>query len=598
MHTTALVSSTGSMDYLPFTRFDSPTIFAALLDKDKGGYWQLKSTHPDTNCKQLYLPDTGVLLTRFFTPDGMAELTDFMPLKQEGNNTAVVRMLHVIKGKMTFRMEFRPRFNYARTPHEVQQEPGALLFRSQGPDCTQFRFMADLQVQVQKGDLVGEWQLLEGDKASFVIEAVPQAEGSFRGDNLRSYTNQAFTQTIKFWRDWADKSAYQGRWRETVMRSAITLKLLTSQHYGSTIAAATFGLPEYIGGGRNWDYRFTWVRDAAFSMYAFLRLGYTDEAQHFLQWIMQRSKDMKKASDLQLMYAVDGGAHLEEIILPHLEGYKGSKPVRIGNAASEQFQLDIYGELIDTIYLYNKDGGPITYSFWKDVTVFIDFVVDNWKTPDHGIWEVRHERQEFLYSKVMAWVAIDRGLRIAEHRSFPAPLEKWVNARNDIFKDVYENFWDEERQSFVQYRGAKVLDASTLIIPLVRMMSPSEPRWIATFKAIEKNLLTDSLVYRYSTEHGATDGLVGREGTFSICSFWYIENLAKMGRVQEARLQFEKMLGYANHLGLFSEEIGLQGELLGNFPQAFTHLALISAAVELNKKLNTKSTNNDTAAYS
>ncbi|MCJ8166775.1 glycoside hydrolase family 15 protein [Pontibacter sp. E15-1] len=588
MHTVALVSKYASIDYLPFTRFDSPTIFTALLDKNKGGYWQIKPKHPETRYKQLYLPDTGVLITRFFTPEGMGELTDFMPLRRNNFSCSVVRMLTVIKGSMTFGMECRPRPDYARASHEVLNEDGALLIRSKGADKAEFRFISDQPVQVQEGDLLGEWTMEQGSQASFVLEAVPQEESSFKGRELQYYTDIAFADTVAYWRDWAEQSTYQGRWREMVLRSAITLKLMTSLEHGSTIAAATFGLPEVLGGSRNWDYRFTWIRDAAFTMYAFLRLGFIGEAKHFLQWIILRCKDMVKASDLQLMYAVDGETQLQEQVLDHLEGYVGSGPVRIGNAAFQQFQLDIYGELIDTIYLYNKHGGPITYAFWKDLTVFVDFVVENWKQPDHGIWEVRNEKREFLYSKVMAWVALDRAIRIARDRSFPAPLAQWLEARDAIYKDVYENYWSEERQAFVQYRGATVLDASALVMPLVRMLSPADPRWQATLKAIEENLVTDSLVYRYSTERGASDGLDGTEGTFSICSFWYIENLSKAGQVDKARLHFEKMLGYASHLGLYSEEIGLQGELLGNFPQAFTHLALISAAVELNKSLSTK----------
>ncbi|MBF9253707.1 glycoside hydrolase family 15 protein [Pontibacter sp. 172403-2] len=585
LHTTALVSMTGSIDYLPFTRFDSPTIFAALLDKDKGGYWQLCPAHKETRQKQLYLPDTGVLLTRFFTPDGMAELTDFMPLKEHECNCTVVRMIRVIKGQIKFNMTLKPRFNYARDAHELTREGDALLFTGKGPHKVQFRLITNQEVNIQDGDVNAEWELQQGDKAYFVIETVPQQEGSFMGEDLLDFVEKSFDKTVIFWRSWVEQSTYQGRWHETVIRSAITLKLMTSREYGSTIAAATFGLPEHIGGGRNWDYRFTWIRDAAFTMYAFLRLGFRGEAQHFLAWIMERCRELHEADELQLMYTVDGQTQLQEEILGHLEGYKCSRPVRIGNAASKQFQLDIYGELIDTIYLFNKHGGPITYEFWKYVTLFVNYVVRHWQDDDHGIWEVRAGKKDFLYSKIMAWVAIDRAINIARDRSFPAPMEEWMNTRNDIYKEVYENYWNEEKQSFVQYKGADVLDSSVLIMTLVRMFSPDEPRFKATMEAIEKSLVTDSLVYRYNIGAGAVDGLAGQEGTFSICSFWYIENLSKAGKVEKARLQFEKMMGYANHLGLFSEQIGLQGELLGNFPQAFTHLALISAAEQLSKDL-------------
>ncbi len=586
LHTTALVSITGSIDYLPFPRFDSPTIFTSLLDKDKGGFWQISPTAPCTQHKQLYLPDTGVLLTRFFTADGMAELIDFMPLKEHAANCTLIRMIRIIKGQINVKMECKPRFNYARDGHTITHEGESLLFTGSGAGKTQFRFVTNKEVHIHDGDINAEWVLQQGEKAYFVLEKVPQHEDSFVGKNLITYADKAFNATVAYWRSWVEQSTYKGRWQETVIRSAITLKMMTSREYGSTVAAATFGLPERIGGGRNWDYRYTWIRDAAFTMYAFLRLGFMGEARHFLQWIMERCRHLNDAEELQLMYAVDGRMDLEEISLDHLEGYQGSKPVRIGNDASKQFQLDIYGELIDTIYLFNKHGGPITYEFWKYVTIFVNYVAAHWQDDDHGIWEVRAGKKDFLYSKVMAWVAIDRAINIAHDRSFPAPLEEWLATRNAIYKEVYENYWNEERQSFVQYKGADVLDASVLMMTLVRMFSPDEPRFKATMEAVENSLVTDSLVYRYNTCAGAVDGLAGQEGTFSICSFWYIENLAKAGEVEKARLHFEKMLGYANHLGLFSEQIGLQGEQLGNFPQAFTHLALISAAAQLNKDLS------------
>ncbi len=588
LHTVALVSKKGSIDYLPFVRFDSPTIFASLLDKDKGGRWFIEPVATDVHYKQQYIPDTGILLTRFYTQDGIAELTDFMPVKEDEENCAVVRILKIITGTLTFRMQCTPRFNYARAKHEVEEKDHAWIVRSKGEDEYQFRFLADKEINVKNQDLHGEWTLQHGETIAFAIEALPQDEANFTPKDLLHYTEVAYRSTIKFWRKWIEQTTYNGRWHEMVLRSAITLKMLTSLEFGSTIAAATFSLPEQLGGERNWDYRFTWIRDAAFTMYAFLRLGFKQEAKNFLKWIMHRCENMKDASDLQLMYAVDGSAQLDEECLDHLEGYKGSGPVRIGNAAYKQFQLDIYGELIDTIYLYNKSGGPITYEFWQHIAGFIDYVIDNWQRKDHGIWEVRHEEKDFLYSKLMAWVALDRGILIALDRSFPAPLEKWTQARDTIFKEVYENYWSEEMQSFVQYKGAKVLDASVLLMPMVRMLSPAEPRWQSTLKALEKNLITDSLVYRYNLDEGALDGLEGEEGTFSMCSFWYIENLSKAGQVGKARLYFEKMLSYANHLGLYSEQIGLQGQLLGNFPQAFTHLALISAAFQLDRDLKSK----------
>lgn len=398
---------------------------------------------------------------------------------------------------------------------------------------------------------------------------------------LEYYSEKSFENTVHYWRSWVNKSTYIGRWQDIVNRSAITLKLLTSCQYGSAVAAATLGLPECIGGERNWDYRFTWIRDAAFTMYSLLQLGYTSEARRFIAWIKQRCQEIDTAEELKIMYRVDGSIDLKETKISHLEGYKGSVPVRSGNSAFNQFQLDIYGELIDTIYIYNKNAEPISFDFWLDLRKFIEFVCENWKEKDRGIWEVRNENREFLISKVMSWVALDRGILIAEDRSFPAPLERWRKIRNEIFEDVFFNYWNPDLKAFVQYRGANVLDASALLIPLVRMLSPKEPRWISTLRAIEKDLVTDTLVYRYKLNEGANDGFSGEEGTFSMCSFWYIECLAKSGELNKAILYFEKMLGYANHLGLFSEQISLKGEQLGNFPQAFTHLGLISAAHRL-----------------
>ena len=592
LHTVALVSRTGSIDYLPFTRFDSPTIFTALLDKEKGGFWQLAPTSDDVRYKQLYLPDTGVLITRFLTPEGIAELTDFMPVKRPGQHCAVVRTLRVVKGKLTFSMVFRPRFDYARAGLETEQQDDSILFRSTGTDGYQVRLLSNQPLTLEEHDVTGTWTLNHGDVASFVMENVPQDATQFTPQTLDYYTGDAFHETVAFWQHWVDDSTYTGRWREMVLRSAITLKMLTSLQHGSTVAAATFGLPAVIGAERNWDYRYTWIRDTAFTMYAFLRLGFVDESKEYIRWLMKRCESMTDASELQLMYAVDGSSELEEQTLDHLEGYRGSAPVRIGNAAAQQFQLDIYGELIDTIYLYNKDGGPITYAFWQNVRMFVDYVADNWQRPDHGIWEVRDEERDFIYSKVMAWVALDRGILIAQNRSFPAPLDEWRRTRDAIYQDVFDNYWNPDMEAFVQYKGADVLDAAVLLMPLVHMFSPAEPRWQSTLKAIEKHLVSDSLVYRYKLTSGATDGLAGDEGTFNICSFWYIECLARGGQVEKARLYFEKMLGYANHLGLFAEQTGDQGEQLGNFPQAFTHLALISAAFQLNRDLNSPDTKN------
>lgn len=579
LHTTALVSKQGSIDFLPYPRFDSPTVFGALLDKKRGGHFSIEAADQQTNHKQLYLPDTAILLTRYLTDDGIAELTDFMPPQNKKGQFVLVRKLKVIKGKHTFKVELNPRFDYGQHGFNLKKVGEKLILKNSHFGKPTLQLMADFEFQEQGGSLIAEVQLKSKDELTMVLSGGD--ETIFTGKNLSEYSETSFQNTVRFWRNWVNQAANTGRWQDIVNRSAITLKLLTSYKYGSTVAAATFGLPEQVGGQRNWDYRFTWIRDAAFTMYSFLELGYHSEARKFIDWMQQRSLEISSAEELKLMYRVDGSTNLKERELKHLEGYKKSHPVRVGNGAYDQFQLDIYGELIDTIYIYNKNAEPISYDFWQSLMKFIDFVSENWKKKDRGMWEVRDDQKEFLISKVMSWVALDRGILIAENRSFPAPLERWRKTRDEIYNDVYYNYWNPKKKAFVQYRGGDSLDASALLIPLVRMLSPKEPRWVSTLKTLEQELVTDALVYRYRLDEGASDGFTSEEGTFSMCSFWYIECLAKSGEIDKAVLAFEKMLGYANHLGLFSEQISLKGELLGNFPQAFTHLGLISAANRL-----------------
>ncbi|MFB6317243.1 glycoside hydrolase family 15 protein [Saccharicrinis sp. FJH54] len=581
LQTGALISKTGSIDYLPFHQFDAPLVLGSLLDSKNGGYFSVEPESKDINHKQLYLPDTAVLLTRYLAEDGIAELTDFMPPVFIEDKMILVRKLKVIKGAHTFLFKFKPGFNFGQTRFDYQVKKDRIIISTDHGE--KLILKSNLEFTFQDGEFTAKADLKTKDEVFMVLISGDEEDSVIELKPTSYFTKKLFTKTINFWHKWIKKSSYKGKWQEVVNRAAITLKLLTSYTYGSTIAAATLGLPEVIGGNRNWDYRYTWIRDAAFTMRAFLQLGYMKEAKHFIDWIEDRCNEINDAGDLKLMYQVDGGTNIEEKSLEHLEGYKKSSPVRTGNGAFNQFQLDIYGELIDTIYLYNKHGGPISYEFWMNLKKFVDFVCDNWQTKDRGMWEVRDEKREFLISKVMSWVAIDRGIRIAEHRSFPAPLEEWRKTRDRIYDDFYNNYWNPELKAFVQFRGSKNLDASSLLIPLVRILSPKEPRWISTLNAIEKDLVTDTLVYRYRLDEGASDGFSGQEGTFSMCSFWYIECLASSGDRQKAVLAFEKMLGYSNHLGLYSEQISMKGEQLGNFPQAFTHLGLISAALQLSK---------------
>jgi len=580
LHTVALVSRNGSIDFMSFPRFDSPTLFCKILDADKGGSFVIEPQMKDIITKQLYLPDTNVLVTRFLADEGIAEITDYMPITSEESNCAIVRKVKTIRGNISYKMRCSPRFNYADGKHDIKKEDDCFIFRPEHNFQPAVRLLSEVDVTRDGDDLVANFKLSEGTTTCFLIES--DKNKNQRESSIREFVHRTYQQTINYWQNWIAKSTYKGSWQEIVNRSALTLKLLFSVTYGSIVAAATFGLPESIGYGRNWDYRFTWIRDAAFSMHAFLQLGFMEEAQAFLGWIRKQSTD----KELQLMFAIDGNTHLDEKELRYLEGYRNSKPVRIGNGASKQTQMDIYGELMETVYIYAMHGGDLSYDYWKIIVEYIELVINNWHQPDHSIWEVRGEKREFLFSRMMCWVALDRAIKIAEHFSFPYDILKWHMVRDEIYKDVYDNFWNEQRQAFVQYKGGDTLDASALLMPILNVVSPFSYRWKKTMEAIDKELRSDVLIYRYREQTEEIDGLKGKEGTFTMCSFWHVECLALAGQREKAREHFEKMLGYANHLGLFSEQLGMKGEHLGNFPQAFTHLALISAAIELdnNKK--------------
>jgi GH15 family glucan-1,4-alpha-glucosidase len=596
LETVALVGMHGSIDFMCFPRFDSPTIFAALLDADKGGSFDLGPVLNGSIKKQLYLPDSNVLLTRFLSDDGVAEISDFMHLSEKGADGVLVRRVKTVHGEIRYKMRCAPRFDYARRPHNllVDRDGYRAYFDCIDSSQPDIYLHSSIKMKASGGDATAEFVLAAGETATFLMEmARPEAQSPTSSPH---YAVNAFKDTLNYWRNWLSKSSYKGRWREVVNRSALVLKLLTSSRFGSIVASPTFGLPEQIGGVRNWDYRYTWIRDSSFTLYALMRLGYTDEAHAFMHWLEKRIEESDTHyGGLQLMYGIDGRHQLTEINLDHLEGYKNSKPVRIGNGAYSQTQLDIYGELMDSVYLYDRSGGSINYGMWKDITRILDWLVDNWHLPDHGIWEIRGGEREFLFTRVMNWVALDRGIRLARKRSLPAPVEKWKGARDAIYQDIFDNFWNDELQSFVQSKGSNVMDASCLVMPLVRFIGPQDPKWLSTMRAVEEHLLSDSMVYRYlppgEKKHNEMhinplDGITGTEGTFSMCSFWYVECLSRSGNLQQARFLFEKMLGYANHLGLFGEELGLKGEHLGNFPQAFTHLALISAAYDLDRRLD------------
>jgi GH15 family glucan-1,4-alpha-glucosidase len=582
LHTVALVGTDGTIDWYCPERFDSPSVFAAILDAEKGGYYRIAPLQNGHTTKQLYFPDTNVLITRFLTPEGVGEVQDFMPIHRDpGHRRRLVRRVICVRGEMHFRVECEPCFDYARAAHETLLSGFGAAFRSPA-----LAMILESKVPLERTErgAAGNFVLAAGESCTFSLEQCGHDQEPGVIDEAEA--GEAFNRTVRYWRGWLAKSSYRGRWREMVHRSALTLKLLTYRPTGALVAAPTTSLPEGIGGQRNWDYRYTWIRDGAFSLYGLLRLGFTEEAGAFMGWLSDRYRESAGRGDgpLQIMYGLDGRPDLEEIALDHLEGYRGSSPVRVGNGAATQLQLDIYGELIDSVYLYNKYGEPISYDEWKALAAIVDWVCQNWDRADEGIWEVRGGRQHFTYSRLMCWVAIERAIRMARQRGLPGDLVRWLEVRDAITEQIMQRGWHPDRGAFVQHYDTDVLDASVLLMPLVKFIAPRDPRWLSTLDAIGDELVSDSLVYRYNVE-ASPDGLLGEEGTFSICSFWYVEALARAGRLDEARLAFEKMLTYANHLGLYSEEIGPSGEALGNFPQAFTHLALISAAVNLDHQL-------------
>jgi GH15 family glucan-1,4-alpha-glucosidase len=586
LHTVALVAMDGTISFLCAPWFDSPSVFANLLDTERGGSFELAATFEEPTLRQLYLPDTNVLLTRFLDDTGVAEVSDFMPVADAGVPHNIVRRAKAVQGDVPFVMRCAPRFDYGRATHTIERTTDGVVFAARGP-CTPsaMRLRASVPLEIEGPDACARFRLRAGETASFVLElSVDGSEPSPCG--RPDYATEAFKATTNFWRAWSARATYRGRWREMVVRSALTLKLLTSQRHGSIVAAPTFGLPERIGGARNWDYRYTWIRDASFTLYGLMRLGYTEESAAFMRWVEARCAEPEPDGSLQIMYGIDGRHDLPEEELPHLAGYMRSRPVRIGNGAAKHLQLDIYGELLDAIYLYDKYGAAISYDLWVNVRHLIDWVCANWRRPDEGIWEVRGGRREFLYSRVLCWVALDRAIRLAQRRSFPGPIARWHDERDAIHEDIFARFWDPARRTFVQSPGAKTVDASSLLMPLVRFIAPTDPRWLSTLAAIEDSLVADSLVYRYGFADEFSDGLPPGEGTFSMCSFWYVECLSRTGDLLKARHYMEKMLGYANHVGLYGEELGPRAQHLGNFPQAFTHLALISAAYDLDRRLS------------
>ncbi len=585
LQTSALVTKDGTIDWFCAPRFDSPSIFASLLDHRKGGRFRIAPVRDDCTTTQIYFPQSACLITRFMTDAGVGELVDFMPIHDPTvvtDNHRICRAVRCLRGELAFRLECEPRFDYARQSHKLSMTSEGAVFQT--PQQEVVLHGARGLERSGEGDVRLDFTLRAGEVRGFILETAPSTgpQAIQRGGSIG-----LFEETVRFWREWLSRCTYQGRWREMVHRSAMSLKLMTYAPTGALVAATTTGLPEQVGGERNWDYRFTWVRDASFSVYALLGLGYVEEARAFTNWLGARASEKGgvDSGPLKIMYRVDGSSDLVEETLDHFEGYMGSRPVRIGNGAADQLQLDIYGEAMDSIALMDQSGDPVGSLGWSELTYMVDWLCDNWDQPDEGVWETRGGRKDFTYGRVMAWVALDRAVRLSRDRGRPGDVPRWISMRDAIYGQIMEKCWNPKRGAFTQYPGTDVLDAANLLMPMVGFVAPKDPLWLSTLDAMNDELVTDSLVYRYNPS-ASPDGLQGSEGTFSLCSFFYVDALARAGRLEEAQYAFEKMLTYANHVGLYSEEIDPSGHQIGNFPQAFTHLALIHAAIDLDAALN------------
>ncbi|MEU8253569.1 glycoside hydrolase family 15 protein [Micromonospora inaquosa] len=591
LQTAALISTDGTVDWFCAPRFDSPSVFGALLDRREGGHFQLSPDGVDYTSKQLYLPGTPILITRFHSADGVGELLDFMPVTGERatDQHRLIRLVRMVRGTMRFRFHCQPRFNYGRDPFELEVHPEGDVLRSATMTFTLAAFK-NVERKFHVGDfhrdadgVSARFTLHAGDIGGVALEtASPHAPRALSTDEAC----ELLAETRDYWRRWVGGSRYKGRWREMVERSAMTLKLMTYAPTGALVAAPTAGLPEQIGGQRNWDYRYTWIRDASFSVHALLRLGFTDEARKYLLWLEARIREAHDGNlPLQIMYRIDGSPDLPEEVLGHLEGYRGSAPVRIGNGAADQLQLDIYGEALASLELADRDGLIAPYEGWRKTAGLMDWLCEHWDQPEDGVWETRSGRQDFTYGRVLSWVALDRAIRIARRRGRPGDIARWSAERDAIYEQVMTRGFHPERRAFVQHYRSDILDASLLAMPGLDFISPTDPMWESTLRAMDTELVSDSLVYRYDP-NASPDGLAGTEGTFNMCTFWYVEALALAGRIDDARLTFEKMLTYSNPLGLYSEEIAPTGEQIGNFPQAFSHLSLISTATHLDELLD------------
>jgi len=568
--TVALVASDGSIDWLCAPRFDSGACFAALLGTEDHGRWLLAPAAGGRATSRRYRDGTLILETDFETPEGAVRIIDFMPVRDE--HVDVVRIVRGLRGTVRMRMELVVRFDYGSIVPFVQRAHGRIEAIG-GPDAV----VLQTPVPAAGENLrhVAEFTVSAREELPFVLTWYP----SHHAPPPMHDAKKALDRTTAWWRRWSSRTTYTGEWAELVNRSAITLKALTYEPTGGMIAAATTSLPEWIGGVRNWDYRYCWLRDATFSLYALLSLGYEQEARSWRDWLTRAAAG--SMDRLQIMYGPAGERRLTELELPWLPGYEGSAPVRIGNAASDQFQLDVYGEVADALHATTRSGIPPDRRLWPIEEMIVAFLEDAWREPDEGIWEVRGGRRHFTHSKVMAWVAFDRAIKAVDERALDVDVTRWKALRDEIHREICEKGFDVSSNTFVQSYGSTALDASLLMIPLVGFLAPDDPRVAGTVAAIERELMCDGFVQRYETK-GAVDGLPPGEGAFLPCSFWLADNLALMGRTDDARALFERLIGLCNDVGLISEEYDpSSGRLLGNFPQAMTHVALINTACNL-----------------
>lgn len=576
LQTTALVGRDGTIDFLCVPEPDSPTVFASLLDAGRGGRFVVAPILPDVRTEQRYVRDTNVLVTRFVADGAEVEVVDFMPISRRPRPSRIVRLARVVHGSARVRCLCAPRFDYARHAPEVRFEERAASFTAKDGITLRLATRAPLS---REGDAARAEILLDrGEQIAFVLELV--GPGAERDADDR-WAARALRRTIVYWRRWINKSTYRGEWHAAVRRSALALKLLQSRSTGAIIAAPTFGLPEQIGGARNWDFRYAWIRDSAFTVYALGRIGLKEEARAFSRWIAERCAEAPSPGALQSLYRFDGRSDVAEETLDHLEGYRRSRPIRVGNAAADQLQLDIYGELLDALHQQDEHAERTGRALWTRIVELTEWVARNWTRPDQGIWEVRRGSREFLFSRLMCWVAIDRAIRIAVRRRLPAPRDEWRRVRDAIRESVHQHFWNDALGAYVGARDGDTVDAACLTMPLVGFIHAEDPKWLSTLRAVETRLVRDGLVRRYDMMDMDTDAGSVSAPSFTICSFWYVECLARAGELERATQAMRRLLGYANHLGLYSEDLGATGEQLGNFPQGLVHAGLIGAAIAL-----------------